>query len=102
MSDIRISPWLRVIGILSLGLWLCRLPIAEAVPKASREVLPNGMIFLHVEQRELPLVTLSLTLPAGTLAETAQQAGLAYITAELLQEGTATHSGTKLAQAITV
>jgi zinc protease len=59
------------------------------------------MIFLHVEQRELPLVTVSLSLRAGTLAETAEQAGLAYITAALLHEGTATQSGAELAQAIT-
>jgi zinc protease len=83
-----------------LGLLLCQVTIANALPQASREVLPNGMIYLHVEQRALPLVTVLISLPAGTLAETAQQAGLASLTAALLQEGTTTHSGTELAQAI--
>jgi zinc protease len=58
------------------------------------------MIFLHIEQRELPLVTVSLTLPAGTWSETAEQAGLAYLTAAMLPEGTTAHNGETLAQSI--
>jgi zinc protease len=87
--------------LLLFGLWGYQIPRTEAVPQATREVLPNGMVLLHVEQRELPLVTVTLTLPAGTLAETAAQAGLAPLTAALLQEGTTTHSGEELAQEIT-
>lgn len=100
MNRRRLQSWQWGAAILLLGFWGYQVPRTEAVPQATREVLPNGMIFLHVEQRELPLVTMSLTIPAGTLAETAAQAGLAHLTATLLQEGTATHSGEELAQAI--
>ena len=94
------QPW-RWMGMsLLLALVLCWVPRAQSAPQATREVLPNGMIFLHLEQRGLPLVTVSLTLPAGTLAETAEQAGLAYLTAALLAEGTARRRGETLAQAI--
>ena len=100
MRHRQCQQWLRIGSILFLGFLAWGVPLTEAVPKVTREVLANGMIFLHIEQRELPLITVSLTLPAGTLAETAEEAGLASLTAALLQEGTATRSGEELAQAI--
>lgn len=88
------------IGLLCLLGFLCGSSRTEAAPTATREVLSNGLIFLHVAQHELPLVTVSLTLPAGTMSETVKQAGLAALTADLVQEGTTTHQGETLAQAV--
>jgi zinc protease len=80
-----------------LGFAACR---SDATPQATRKVLPNGVVLLHVEQRQLPLVTVLLTLRAGVAAEPAARAGLANLTAQLLSEGTMSHTAVELRQAI--
>ena len=89
------------LGYIVLAWGLCFAAFrSDATPQATRKVLPNGMIFLHVEQRELPLVTVILTLRAGVIAEPAAKAGLANLTAQLLTEGTTPHKAVELRQAI--
>ncbi|MFQ5692632.1 MAG: M16 family metallopeptidase, partial [Nitrospinota bacterium] len=73
---------------------------ASPKPLATRTVLSNGMVLLHSEQRSLPLVTVRITFQAGSFVEPADKAGLASLTARLLTEGTKTHSGARLAEAI--
>ncbi len=55
---------------------------------ADREVLPNGMVLLHEERNALPIVRVVLAIKAGSIAEPAEKAGLATLTADLLNEGT--------------
>ena len=94
--NIRSAPklsWLprrrRLIALISAGfifaVWLHTPAVASY--QATRSVLPNGMILLHVEQRSLPLVTLRITFRAGAVDEPAEKAGLAYLTANLMSEG---------------
>ncbi len=54
----------------------------------NRTVLPNGLIVLHSENHNLPIVMVTLIVKAGQVNEPAEKAGLANLTAELLSEGT--------------
>ncbi|MEW6067842.1 MAG: pitrilysin family protein [Nitrospirota bacterium] len=56
--------------------------------EAKRTVLPNGLIVLHSENHNLPLVMVTLLIKASQINEPEDKAGLANLTAELLTEGT--------------
>lgn len=66
-------------------------PGAEPIfrpPVATRLRLPNGIALLVVENHTLPIVALDLLVPgAGTAADPKHKAGLASLTADLLDEG---------------
>jgi len=69
------------------------LPAADAYAvNANRTVLPNGLIVLHSENHNLPIVMVTLIVKAGQVNEPAEKAGLANLTAELLSEGTKTRT----------
>jgi predicted Zn-dependent peptidase len=55
---------------------------------------------LVVEHHELPIVSLSLALPAGTRYDPAGREGMAEVTAELLTKGTTTRSADAIAATI--
>jgi predicted Zn-dependent peptidase len=55
------------------------------VPTIGRR--PSGLEVWHAQRTGLPLVDVTLVLPGGTLAETPSQAGLATLTAAMLEEG---------------
>ncbi len=59
---------------------------------AEREVLANGMTLLHSEKTVLPIVTVVVAIKAGSVVEPSEKAGLANLTADLLNEGTKTRS----------
>ncbi|MDR1202878.1 MAG: insulinase family protein, partial [Tannerellaceae bacterium] len=48
----------------------------------------NGIQAYGIEQNELPLVYFGVSIPAGSVSEAADKAGLANLTAQLLREGT--------------
>jgi zinc protease len=62
--------------------------------------LSNGLEVLVVEHHELPVVTMNLVVRAGAAAEQASRAGLAVVTADLLDEGTQSKSALELADAL--
>jgi zinc protease len=79
--------------IFSLGLFsilsICLLALparANMVPQ--RSVLGNGMILLTSEQRALPIVSIELSIDAGSRHDAPKQEGLANLTARLLTYGT--------------
>jgi len=67
---------------------------------ADREVLPNGITLLHAEKTGLPIVTVVVAIKAGSVAEPAEKAGLANLTADLLNEGTIKRSSKEISDAI--
>ena len=67
---------------------------------ADREVLPNGMVLLHADRKALPIVKVVLAIKAGSIAESADKAGLANLTADLLNEGTTKRSSKEISDAI--
>jgi len=57
------------------------------LPVPARRKLKNGAAVLVVERHELPMASLVITWPAGVADEPPAQAGLAGLTADLLDEG---------------
>jgi len=55
---------------------------------ARREVLDSGLVLLHSERHNLPIVMVTLLIKASPLDEPPEKAGLANLTAEMLTEGT--------------
>ncbi|HEX8475284.1 MAG TPA: insulinase family protein [Pyrinomonadaceae bacterium] len=62
------------------------------LPKVQRSRLSNGLDVLIVEHHELPVVNMNLVVKTGGAADPAERAGLASMTASLLDEGTRTRS----------
>ncbi|MGH7674851.1 MAG: M16 family metallopeptidase [Gemmatimonadales bacterium] len=69
-------------------------------PQVERVQLGNGLQVLVVERPALPIVTLSLVLPAGAELDPAGQGGLAQLAARLLTEGTKTQTAAQIAESL--
>lgn len=82
------------------ALLLCALAAGEAAPLAGREVLPGGMVLLHAERTNLPIVKVVVAIKAGSIMETFEKAGLSNLTADLLNEGTTRRSSREISDAI--
>jgi zinc protease len=69
------------------------------VPKFWRKVLPNGIKMIGTENTELPIVTLSITVPGGHLLQASDlsKAGLANMFATMMNEDTKNYSAEKMA-----
>jgi len=73
---------------------------AYAAPLAEREILSNNIVLLHAERKALPIVTVVMAVRAGSIVEPSDKAGLAYLTAALLNEGTAKRTSREISEAI--
>jgi predicted Zn-dependent peptidase len=62
------------------------------LPPPQRRTLSNGMEVLVVEHHELPVVNMNLVLKMGAAGDPEGKAGLATLTADMLDEGTKTRS----------
>ena len=67
------------------------------LPAYTKHILPNGATLLLMPRAELPLTTVTAVFRGG--AEADSVAGLASVTAELLERGTATKSTEQIALA---
>ncbi len=69
------------------------------VPAFWKKDLPNGMRAIGVENTELPLVTISITIPGGHLlqAKDTSKAGLASLFADMMNEDTKQYSAEQMA-----
>ena len=67
------------------------------LPSFQRRKLSNGMEVLVVEHHELPIVTMNLVLNSGSASDPADRAGLAAMTATLLDRGTGKRTALDLA-----
>jgi len=73
---------------------------ASGSPLAEREILSNNMVLLHAERKALPIVTVVVAVRAGSIVEPSDRAGLAYLTAALLNEGTKKRTSREISEAI--
>ncbi len=73
---------------------------AFRAPTVWHATLENGVKVVGTPYRELPMTTLSLSVPAGRLYESMPTLGLASLTADLMDEGTRSLSTVELAQAL--
>ena len=69
------------------------------VPAHETYSLPNGMKVTLVPYGILPKVTVSVAIDAGAIDEGSEHVGVAGLTSDLLQEGTATLTSAQLADA---
>lgn len=79
-------------------------PFGEAplfeMPDVWQAKLDNGMNVLGIENTELPLITFNITIPGGHRLDPKNKAGLAVLTADLMNEGTQTKTPAELEEAI--
>lgn len=73
---------------------------AFKLPPVAERRLPNGMRVLVVENHEQPIVSFSVMVRSGGVNEPDDKAGLAQMTAALLDQGTATRTATQIAETI--
>lgn len=69
-------------------------------PAIHRRTLSNGIGVLVAEVRSFPVVTLHVLLEAGGTREPTSQAGVASLTANLLESGAGPHSALQIAEQI--
>ncbi len=75
-------------------------PASGADINPVRFVMPNGLTVLVVEQQAVPIVQIHTLVKAGSAQDPPEKAGLAYLVASLLDEGTATRTARQLAAQI--
>ncbi len=75
-------------------------PPSVTVPTPEAFALSNGLRVVMVPLRSVPIVNLSLQIRGGGWEVPAEKAGLATLTADLLDEGTKTLSALDVAEAI--
>lgn len=71
------------------------LPLAALAPRATRTVLPNGMVLLLQENHANPTAAIAVNVDAGAAFDPVKRPGLAVLTAAMLNRGTATRSAAK-------
>ena len=62
------------------------------LPPVERRTLSNGLQVLIVQHHELPIVNMNLVMKMGAAGDPEGKAGLASLTSDMLDEGTATRS----------
>jgi zinc protease len=65
-------------------------------PKVSSVSLSNGLVLRVVERREIPKLAVGLMVKVGATADSPAKAGLASMTAEMLDEGTGSRSALQI------
>ena len=84
--------------------WKLPTPKADprlTLPQVQRHRLSNGLEVVLVEHHELPVVTMNLVVKSGSAADPQNRAGLASLTADLLDEGTKKRSALEISNALT-
>jgi zinc protease len=72
--------------------------LVRAVPPLWKTKLTDQIEVWGSRNSEIPAVTLTITLPGGRRVESAQEAGLASLTAMLVRQGTQRLSGEQLSE----
>jgi zinc protease len=73
-------------------------PPALALPPLQRDTLSNGLKLALAERHTAPVVQMNLIVDAGLSADTAEQAGTAKFTLNMLDEGTATRDALEISR----
>jgi zinc protease len=68
------------------------------LPAVQRRKLSNGLDVLVVEHHELPVVSMNLVMKMGAAGDPAGKAGLASLTADMLDEGTTTRDALQISE----
>ncbi len=94
----------HVVGSLLLALVLAVPAAAQTgdlkLPAYKKARLGNGMTVLLMEQHKVPIISFSLVVKAGSVADPAGKEGLASLTAALLRKGTTSRSAEQFSDEI--
>ena len=96
-GSVGITLWLFLFW---LGVMILPPPASSASLPINRVVMDNGLVLLIVPRPSLPIVNLRVIIKAGSLHDPQGKDGLAYLVAELLDEGTPGRSSTEIADAV--
>src|SRR5215207_3223517 len=66
------------------------------LPPYKKLKLKNGLTLMLMEQREIPIVSLSFIIKSGSVADPTGKEGVASLVATLLRKGTKTRSADRL------
>ncbi len=85
---------------IALGVFAAALTVfAQAkLPPYSRDTLPNGAVILMLPRAGVPLVHFRVLIKGGVESEPGDKAGLADVTASLLERGTAKRTAAQFAE----
>ncbi len=83
-----------------LILSLCFIPTAQATPNIQTATLNNGLRVLLVEAHNVPMVSMQLSMPAGSRFDPADKAGTSSMLADMLSDHTAQHNQQAWADAL--
>lgn len=86
----------RIFRTLAVALLLLPAFAQAGVISYEREELPGGAVLLVKQNRQLPMVRVAVSIPAGARHEAPEAAGLANLTAALLTRGTKTRSASEV------
>ncbi len=70
------------------------------LPDYTREVLPNGAVLDLMPRGGIPLISLRIVVKGGSASDPDGKGGLASVTAELLQRGTAKRTSDRFAEEV--
>ncbi|HEY8562704.1 MAG TPA: pitrilysin family protein [Pyrinomonadaceae bacterium] len=73
-------------------------PRAAKIPAVAEKKLANGLRIATAERKNVPLVTVYLSVTNGANAEEETKAGLANLTASMLTKGTKTRTASQIAE----
>jgi predicted Zn-dependent peptidase len=83
---------LSLLVVLALAAPALAQPGSLKLPAYRQVVLKNGLTLLLMEQHEVPMVSFSVRVRAGSVSDPAAREGVASMTAALLRKGTTTRS----------
>jgi zinc protease len=69
-------------------------------PRIQRATLPSGLTLMLIEDHRLPLVQVNLVVKSGWAADPPERLGAASMTAQLIDEGTASRSALQISDAL--
>src|SRR5436190_5841559 len=75
-------------------------PKAVTIPPVIEKRLNNGLTVSVVERKNVPLVTIQMLIKSGAKDESADKAGLANLTADMLTKGTKLRTAPQTAEAV--
>ncbi len=85
--------------IIFISLVLLALPFSvESTIAFKKHLLKNGLTLIHIERHELPIVMFTVLIKSGSRGEPEELAGLAYLTGNMLTEGTERYSSKDISE----
>ncbi|MCY4382149.1 MAG: pitrilysin family protein [Nitrospinae bacterium] len=86
----------RILWTLAAAIFVLPALASADVITYEREELPGGGVLLVKQSRQLPMVRITVSIPAGARHEAPERAGLANLTSAMITRGTKTRSASDI------